>query len=368
MVMLDRMTDLQGRVGQSACAALRWWVGELASMVPISIRRRITSLRSRLILEIAETGARLVSLAGHQRDPLGAVDLEAPRSVHSLLAIASGARDLIEDVALSLPPERALKTAFALPLAAERNLDQVIGFEFERIVPFKRDEAYYTYRVVLRDRAARSLQIEVTVVRRADIDPIINAAGRCGLRVTSIEVASIGRPEPSAVIPLEGNHHAAPSHTKVIIGSLACLAVLLVLACISVPFLRAESALSALSAQVAAARHDAAASAALERQIETRRHDSDFLMDRRRSRPTATELFDTVTRLAPDDTWLTELRIGGDRIDLTGASASATNLLGLIDQSPSFADAAFQASITQDAGHGREHFDIAAKIVPKEAK
>jgi general secretion pathway protein L len=78
-----------------------------------------------------------------------------------------------------------------------------------------------------------------------------------------------------------------------------------------------------------------------------------------------TELLDALTRLAPDDAWLTELQITGSDIRLTGAASSATALLGLIEQSVSFRNAAFRSPVVQDSRLGRERFDLGAQIAPR---
>ena len=60
--------------------------------------------------------------------------------------------------------------------------------------------------------------------------------------------------------------------------------------------------------------------------------------------------------------WLTEVEIDGDHVQLSGLAGSATAVLGLLDQSPMLANAAFRSSVTQDAQLGRERFDITAQV------
>jgi hypothetical protein len=53
-----------------------------------------------------------------------------------------------------LDARRALRPTALLPLAAERKLAQVIGFESERLVPFKPSEIYFAYRFDIGARVA----------------------------------------------------------------------------------------------------------------------------------------------------------------------------------------------------------------------
>jgi len=50
---------------------------------------------------------------------------------------------------------------------------------------------------------------------------------------------------------------------------------------------------------------------------------------------------------------------------VAGFAASATAVLGLIDQSPILSNATFRSSVTQDAQLNRERFDISAQLRAK---
>src|SRR5579863_8096463 len=158
MFRVDHMFGWQARLDSGLRTAVRWWLDELASLVPGELRRRVASLRSRLLLVVDKSGAYLAAETGDRREALGRVDLQAgePESVRRLIAAApQGGRHLASAVVVCLPAERALRTTVSLPLAAERNLDQVVGFEFERLVPFKREDVHYACQIVQRNKTAR---------------------------------------------------------------------------------------------------------------------------------------------------------------------------------------------------------------------
>ncbi len=350
--------------------ALRWWLGELAGLIPDGLRRQLAALRSRLLLVIdAQGNASLVYEAGARREWIGRLDLEDddPAALRRLLTDGRQRRgSRSASVVVSLPPTRVLRPLASLPLAAERNLDQVIGFEFDRLVPFKRDEVYLSYRVRGRDKAARTLQLELTVVPRADLQNILRQAQRLGLRVVGVEVSSASPAGPAVPIALDGRDRpAAYRRERIALAALAGLTSLLAVAAVLVPLLRAEATRGALAARLAVARRNADASLDLRKEIETEIRGQNFLIERKERIPTVTGILDTLTRLTPDNTWLTELLIGDGKVHLIGATTSATALLALIDRSPRFRNAAFQASITQDSRIDRERFDIEAQIVPK---
>jgi general secretion pathway protein L len=370
MFRVDHMFGWQARLDSGLRTAVRWWLDELISLIPEELRRKVASLRSRLLLVVDKSGAYLAAETGDRREALGRVDLQAgqPEAVRRLIASApQGGRNIAANIVVCLPAERALRTTVSLPLAAERNLDQVVGFEFERLVPFKREDVYYAHHILNRNKTARSLQVELTVVPRFDVQELLRQTQRLDLHVAAIEVAAARPPFSASHIPLD-EHDRPASHprTRLATLGLGMLAVLLAITCIVIPFMRANSALDTLTAQVADAKREAETSLNLQKQIDAEIQDQQFLVNRKRQTPTMTELLDIVTRLTPDDTWLTELQVAGAEIHLIGASSSATTLLGLVDQSPSFRNAAFRSSITQDSKIDRERFDISARIAPRE--
>lgn len=371
MFTVDHMLDWQARIDSGLRSALRWWVDELTALIPDALRRRILGLRGKVLLIVDDHGAYLAYETGGRRESLGRVDLHAGQaeSVQRLLAgAAQKGRTIAADAIVCLPAQRALRTSVSLPLAAERNLDAVIGFEFERLVPFKREEVYYAYQIASRNKTARSLIVELTVIPRAEVQELLRLTQRMDIHIAGLEVAGAKPPFVASPILLD-DHHRPATHprTRFAIIGLACLAVVLAVGCVAIPFIHANSALEQLTVQVADAKREAEASLGLQKQIDAQIQDQQSLINRRRQSPTVTELLDIITKLTPDDTWLTELQISGAEIHLIGASASATTLLGLVDQSPNFRNAAFRSSITQDSKIARERFDIAARIAPREA-
>src|SRR5262249_49242104 len=100
-------------------------------------------------------------------------------------------------IALRLPAQDVLHTTISLPLAAERNLAQVVDFEFERRTPFKRAEACYAFRPLRRDAAGQRLLAALTVAPRRAVDQALATARRLGIEVTSIDAAP-GPGEPAS--------------------------------------------------------------------------------------------------------------------------------------------------------------------------
>src|SRR6185437_7033899 len=190
-------------------------------------------------------------------------------------------------LAIRLDARHALRTTASLPLAAERNLGQVIGFEFERLVPFKQNEVYFAYRVTARNKAAQTIAVELTIVPHTELATMIAILPGLGFQAAEIQVANATTGEAPIIIPLARGSRSARSRSGHRINlSLGAAAVVLAIACMVIPLWRDSVAIAQLDTQIADARRQAEASAGLQKQIDAESRDRHFLIDRKAAGPT----------------------------------------------------------------------------------
>ena len=366
--LFSRRKDIGGRQSRLEIAlaeAWRWWIGELAACVPSALRHRFAGSRGRLLLVVDAAGDNLIEETGDGRRPLGRIDVDAPSGRQLASPLPRMRQGEHRPLAIRLDARHALRTTASLPLAAERNLAQVIGFEFERLVPFKQSEVYFAYRVTARDKAVQTIGVELTIVPHAELANIVAALPGLGFQAAEIQVVGPAVEAPT-IIPFASQNPISRSRSGRRVNlALGALAVVLAIACIAIPLWRDQATIESLDAQIANARQKAEASAALQKQIDAESRDQRFLIDRKTLSPAVTELLATLTQLLPDDTYLTELELKGDKVKMVGLTGSATALLAAIAKSPSFRDASFESSITHDTKTNRERFDIGAHIAKR---
>ena len=148
---------------------LTWWVAELAALVPEAIRRRFRAVRPILLLETSRQRVRFRLFRGQRCSDLGTVKLSAAGTAEEraeVTAITERVDLRTSDVALRLPADAALRRSLTMPLAAESDLRQAIGFQLDRQTPFSPQEACFDYQVRDRSPARQSLTVDLTVVPR----------------------------------------------------------------------------------------------------------------------------------------------------------------------------------------------------------
>lgn len=74
------------------------------------------------------------------------------------------------------------------------------------------------------------------------------------------------------------------------------------------------------------------------------------------------EIWDELSRILPDNTFLTETRFADGQVTISGFSADAAHLVRIIDRSPMFFGSALAAAITPDSVEQKDRFRISFKV------
>lgn len=334
-------------------------------MLPARLRERLAASNRRLVVLLGQSRAVLVVETGDAQEPLGNVDLDPGADPSAALHDILGRHDLATAldqgalaVGLRLPAEKALRTALALPLAAESNLHEVISYELDRHTPFTAEQVYLSARITGRDTAAHRLDAELTVVPRPIVDNAIANAARLGLEIDRVDVAGPGdEPASGNVLPI-ARLTAGRRKASRVTTALAMAAALLAAVAIYIPLARMQREAAAMEQDFAGIR----AAMSLQRQVADLRKQRLFIVDRKSATVPVSTLLLKLTQILPDDTSLTELQIQGDEVQIGGTARSAAALIGLLEQSHEFSGTTFRTPVTQDPVTGRESFYIVSRI------
>lgn len=246
---------------------------------------------------------------------------------------------------LRLPDARVLTLRRTLPLSALPHLRQVVALQLGQWSPLTPDTALFG--VTVEGTGAEGLHLRIDLLPRSVLEPVLAAAGPLGAPATVRVGDGIDLPmaEPAS-------RRLPPRLT---------LAALLLLALPLTAAILNEGELAGLRMEVAAGEAEQAQLRSLGHRIARQRADILAAVTARREAPSLLLMLDRLSRLLPDDSHLTGLRVEGGRVHLEGYAADGAALLSLLDASPHFEDARFEAALLR-AGQQGDRFHLSVKV------
>ncbi len=343
---------------------LSWWGHELRGLLPdalFTMRRQLP----RYVIGIEGGGGRLLDLknSGHAAGPYLDGDV---------VPIAQVARDVLQRVSGQDAPEVGLRLRHAacfarrveLPASATRDFPRLLALDLERATPFKPRDVYSAFQIDPNQSSPGMATITQLVVKRSSVNSVIAELEGAGVRVVSLDCWS---EDGSRSLPVDfldqekegsGGDRRSYFWPKVL-GAVAAtqLAVAGYLA-----IDRHEAALAQLQEQ----------SSQLKKKLQVARESNlraqavaaeiDNFRRVRAANASRVAAIEELTRLLPDMAWVTDLRIEGANVSISGLAKSAVSLIPTLERSPLFIDAVSTAPLTFDQREDKERFSMRVKL------
>ena len=353
---------------QKLSAFWRWWMGELVQLLPDRFARsgRVP------VLTLEQGDVVLVEprdLAGPDaRVAVGTLDPAAARvALRQLLERAGETRMRAR---LRLARDEVLVRRATMPAATEENLGQVVGFELDRLTPFRPEDVYFDQRVVARDPASGQIGVELAVAQRAPVDAAVAKLRDLGVSVQGVSPReeTAGSGPALDLLPSEQRGERGSANERLIRNALLFAVLLLLGVALVLPAWQKREAVIGLLPSISKSQQEAQAADALVRSVERQVADYNFMQAKRHA-PGALAFLEEVSRLLPDNTWVQQfdLRTAGKgrEVQITGETVSSSRLIELLEQSTLLQNSAPRGTVTRGSQPGTERFMIAAEARPK---
>ncbi|HXX86208.1 MAG TPA: PilN domain-containing protein [Casimicrobiaceae bacterium] len=357
----------------------RWWTAELAPLVPAAPRSEIQRRRTRPIIEFGEGEAILwrpelagsaIRLAEVARIRLSgdaaAVASDGRAAVAALLRDAQRPASGPPRVVVALAPRQVLRKDIVLPAAVEENLHRTLAYDLDRHTPFRAEQLYFDAAVVARDLANRSIRVQWAAALRTVVDAARKQAEDWGASVAAIVPgpAAIGRVRLN-LLP-EEERPPLMLWRRWQVWAPGALVAAVALATVLVPLVQKREYTIALLQQTAEARAQAEVADALRRDFERQQGDYNYVLTKKYAWPGTVQVLDEVTRILPDDTWITQFEmkttLKGKEVQrevfLRGESANGGKLISLLEDSKLVEQVALRSPTTKLQPGPGEVFDL----------
>jgi general secretion pathway protein L len=339
-----------------------WWIGQLSDLLPARWGWLGSMREDALVIEPVGPLSREIDSIGINLRRLGR---ETPLGHFRLAAdsLAALPQPPGKRFVLRLRQADVLAKTVTLPIAAENHIHQALAFQMDQETPFTPDEIYWSHFTSRRDRQSGRLSVRLLLVPRQSLAALLRALDHVGIVPYRAEIDD--GPDQDRTLPLDGDGGSPDSaQRRALLWPAAACCLLLALGTIATPFVRQALSLTNLDREISDGRATAAEAEQLRRDLD-RLSDTIGLVESERDkagRPLAT--LATLTRILPDDTYLTEVTLQQRKVTLSGRSAAAAQLIGALSAGEGLRNVAFAAPVTRLEAIRAELFTITAEFAP----
>lgn len=335
---------------------VRTWTDAVAAALIAAMERIVSPTVVRLI-EQDDGEFKVESSAKSEQAPL-LTKLTGIGSASGLAATLAGKR-----AEIVLAPRRFLFRPLDLPGRAADFLDGIVRAQIDRLTPWTAADAIFGCSTPIPHGEDGITTIIAATTRKA-VAPILDAVS--GLHPASIALfAGAAQETASRIKVFEQKARGALDPlrlSRILRVALAGLAIAAAL-CGGAAWYFADS-LGTQEAELA--RQIAQRRAAIRASGEGGPRTPLAGLERRKfETPASVIVLDALTQALPDHTFLTELHLAGNKVQIVGITRDAPSLIPLIEQSSHFTRATFFAPTTRAASDPGERFHIEARVESK---
>jgi general secretion pathway protein L len=260
-------------------------------------------------------------------------------------------------VQIEIDPQLVLVRRVRLPLAAKRNLVNVVGYEMDRLSPFEANEVYYHFTPLEQNEKGGWLEGRLVVVQKSRLDPWYRIISELGLSIDRVTLA--GEEEPLKLKPKRVARSRVRSRAGLFLWGASVL--LFSVAAGSTVWQQRQIAID-LEHKMESARVSATQSMLVEERLSHLRKAVSMVSVERQNYLSMSDLLLELTRLIPDNSWLQRITLSANELILSGMSEQASELIALLEASPLFESVRFKSPVVQDRRSGKEKFDLSLKL------
>jgi general secretion pathway protein L len=332
----------------------RWWLKELAALLPAKLRQAVTSKLDAVIVTMNEDRLTVAVRRNETSMPVGS------GGAAELAEVLKTIEDRPPLLLLRAPKSRLLCKRLSLPFAAGRDLPSALSLAIDRETPFECSEVCWGYRVLHADKKSGLVDIELVLVPRQSVAPAMRVIHDAGVRVSALDMDTPG----VAYIWIDGIDPRSWLRSQRRLAPVALAALALLLMAIVTPFAVQQLRLYLADRAISAARLPAQEAATMRRSITERVAAMKYFGRTHQAGGSALATLAAVTSALPDDSFLTALSLHGGRLTMTGSSEQAAKLIAALSRSAAFREPNFDSSIVAESDAGLESFTISAALVP----
>nr|WP_294555453.1 PilN domain-containing protein [uncultured Rhodopila sp.] len=322
---------------------IAWWSARIAELLPASLINAAAAPDGIVIDVDRNDTVSILQRRKGREEPIG-------QGVAARLAAGT-------TVLLRPAGDMVLQKRYTVPTAPRNDLDQMLRHDLARITPFPAHALLWRWDGRPKPGDRTRTDVVLTMVPKTALAAVLERLAAAGLAPRFLEIESGGR---RLLLPL-AEDAAAQSR---LLPALAWLCGGLAVVALALPFLLQALALHEANAEIAALQPAVAQVEALRRGLTDGNAGREVLAREQEHSADVLQVLATLTRILPDDSFLTDFALRDRHFTISGRSASAPGLITGLSAEQTIHDAAFAAPVTRIEGATADVFTIGAEVRP----
>lgn len=360
------MPNLNSTINLDVKKLFRWWLRELAFLVPEKIRRLVSEQQGFIIVRPEDNRLALSYAANGHSTQLATLERDASGSAQYAALLAKDERLGKAKLILRLTGQEAIQKELALPSAVKENLSQVVAYELDRYTPFKAEQVYFAVKPLEGEHEPGQIRVALILTPRETLNALYDDIKAIGMSPLFVDYEAtpndLEQPyDGYNLLPDELREKSANTprlvYSALIAGVFLLLGTVLVL-----PVWLEYRTTNALQRKIDAIEKEAKDVKALQLEIDAMIDETRRLIAEKNAAPAVVDMLNTLSTLIKDDTWLSYAQYANGNLQIQGESPAASALIGVLEASPMFANARFVSPVTQDKISGQERFQITVDV------
>jgi general secretion pathway protein L len=333
------------------------WTNSVAAAIVAGFDR-IVSPRVIRLIEQDDGGFAVETTGKSENVPPHVGYADGVLSAPNLATMFRGSR-----VEIVLQSRRFLFRPLELPARAADFLDGVVRAQIDRLTPWNASDAVFGCSVPI-ESGAESVTTMIAATTRKMAMTYVQAV--FGFHPTAVAVCTdVAERNAGRIKVFEQKargHLDAARLSRALLMVLSIAAAGALLSVISAAYV--ADSLGAQESELA--RQISQRRAAIRAGIDGGDRSPIAALERRKyETPASVIVLDALTQVLPDHTYVTELHLAGNKLQIVGITRDAPSLIALIEQSPHFTRATFYAPTTRSPADPGERFHIEARVEPQ---
>jgi general secretion pathway protein L len=322
---------------------IAWWSARIAELLPASLINA-AAVPDGIVIDVGRNDT--ISVL-HRRK-----GREEPIGPGVAARLAAGRTVLVRPAA-----DMVLQKRYTVPSAPRSDLDQMLRHDLARITPFPAHALFWRWDGRPKPGDRTRTDVVLTMVPKTALAAALERLAALGIAPRFLEIESGGR---RLLLPLAENGVAQSR----LLPALAWLCGGLAVVALVLPFLLQALALHATNAEIAALQPAVARVEALRRGLNDGNAGREVLAREQEHTADVLQVLATLTRILPDDSFLTDFALRDRHFTISGRSASAPGLITGLSGERTIGNAAFAAPVTRIEGATADVFTIGAEVRP----